>query len=160
HVGHGLSVRLAVLPPRAAIGLLRDSTAVVHHRLEHGERQPLLRLRQACRLFPEVLHGKHDVNHPLTVGRGRPPARSSPASPPPRLPSGALSVGGCAGGGRKSIRSRAALIRTRSASRAIRSDSASCSRAYGISRRPLLPRSASVTPTLGPSGPVRFSNSV
>src|SRR5262249_43793859 len=160
-VGHGLSVRLAVLPSRAAISLLRDSAAVVHHRLEHGKRQPLLRLRQACRLLPEALHGKHDVNHPLTVGRGRPPpARRSRGSTRPNRPAARCPCAAVRGAGERAFRSRAALIRTRSASRAIRSDSASWSRAYGISRRPLLPPSASVTPMLGPSGPDRFSNSV
>src|SRR5262249_38269689 len=74
----GPVVCLAVSHLRAAIGPPRPSaTAIVQHRLEHGERQPFLRLGETFSGLAEVLHGKHDVNHRLSAGRGRLLARSS-----------------------------------------------------------------------------------
>src|SRR5262245_43042749 len=79
--------------------------AVVQHRLEHGERQALLRLGETFSWLAEVLHGTHDVNHRLSAGRGRFLARSShgatwPDRPVARYPRAAVREAGERASGR------------------------------------------------------------
>jgi hypothetical protein len=80
--------------------------AVVQHRLEYGASASRFSgLGETLPGLAEVLDGKHDVNHALSAGRGRPPARSShgatwPDRPVARYPYAAVREAGERASGR------------------------------------------------------------